>query len=310
MGFIKKFKHIGKRLAKLPRALWKTPQTKENLDIVRYQLDSLKNQLNLIETQNHRIVDAYGTMLLGMQKSLEKLAYQLEKIKNLDSNITDITSDLNFVKIDNNNIKNRLEFIRKEIFFEIQKILRDVTISPHKPSERVKFKVLNEEKIKNLSALRLNLGCGHIPKEGFVNIDFRELPGVDVIADVGGLDFEKGSVDTIYASHLIEHFSYRTLEDSILPHWYALLKKNGNLTVLAPDAQAMIKAYTEGSISFQVLREVMYGTQEYDGDFHFNLLTAESTVELLKQIGFSKVNLIEQGRRNGLCYEFEIQAIK
>jgi hypothetical protein len=32
--------------------------------------------------------------------------------------------------------------------------------------------------------LRVNLGAGHIPLDGFVNVDIREIPGIDVVASV------------------------------------------------------------------------------------------------------------------------------
>lgn len=329
MGFAKKFKHIGKRLAKLPRAVWKTPQTKENLDILKHRVDIAEQKLN--EHNNHKMIDAYGTMIHGMQKSLENFVYQVKEVSNIIDaygtmihgmqkslenfayqvkEVSNIKANIENIKVEIDIIRNRLEFARKEIFFEVQKNLRGVKTDTSKNPDCVNFRVLNEEKIKNISRLDLNLGCGHVPKEGFINVDFRELPDVDIIADVGNLAFEKNSVNTIYAAHLIEHFTFRELKDNILPHWYDLLKKGGQLITLAPDAQAMFDAYAKDIVSFEDFREVMYGSQDYDGDYHFNMLTTDSTIELFTQIGFSEVKLIEQGRKNGLCYEFEIHAIK
>ena len=49
-----------------------------------------------------------------------------------------------------------------------------------------------------------------------------------------------------------------------------------------------------------------FGDQEYDGDFHFAMFTPDTLAGLLAEAGFAPVEVIEQGRRNGLCYEFEI----
>ncbi len=54
--------------------------------------------------------------------------------------------------------------------------------------------------------LRLNLGSGNRPLAGFVNVDARELPTVDVVADVRELPFPDGSVAEVEASSLLEHF--------------------------------------------------------------------------------------------------------
>jgi len=77
-----------------------------------------------------------------------------------------------------------------------------------------------------------------------------------------------------------------------------------------PDAQAMISNYAEGNYPYEDMREVLYGAQDYDGDFHFNMFTPESMVALLKEAGFETPRIIESGRKNGRCYEFEIAADK
>jgi SAM-dependent methyltransferase len=55
---------------------------------------------------------------------------------------------------------------------------------------------------------RLNLGCGRDIKDGWVNVDSWDGPGVDVVCDLDDhpkLPYDDGSVDEFYCSHLIEH---------------------------------------------------------------------------------------------------------
>jgi ubiquinone/menaquinone biosynthesis C-methylase UbiE len=63
--------------------------------------------------------------------------------------------------------------------------------------------------------LRLNLGSGNRPLPGYVNVDSRELPTVDVVADVRSLPFVEGSAVEIAASSLLEHFRdpYEVLDE-------------------------------------------------------------------------------------------------
>ena len=63
-------------------------------------------------------------------------------------------------------------------------------------------------------------------------------------------------------------------------------------------------------MSFDEFRTVVFGGQEYDGDFHYNLLTPDSLAGLLNNAGFSDVVVVDRGRRNGLCLEFEITAVR
>lgn len=52
---------------------------------------------------------------------------------------------------------------------------------------------------------KLNIGCGNIHKNGFVNIDIIEP--ADLICDVSkGLPFEDNSVEKIEMDNLLEHF--------------------------------------------------------------------------------------------------------
>lgn len=58
--------------------------------------------------------------------------------------------------------------------------------------------------------LRLHLGCGRFPKEGWLNIDRVALPGVDLVGDLNTcrekpLPLKDSSVDEFLLSHVIEH---------------------------------------------------------------------------------------------------------
>jgi SAM-dependent methyltransferase len=54
--------------------------------------------------------------------------------------------------------------------------------------------------------VRLNLGSGNEPLPGFVNVDMRPVPGVQVVGDVTRLPFGDGSAEEVVASSLLEHF--------------------------------------------------------------------------------------------------------
>jgi len=63
---------------------------------------------------------------------------------------------------------------------------------------------------KQDAGVKLHLGCGRDVKQGWINLDLHDGPGVDVVADLDAcaqvpLPFEDDSVDEILASHLIEH---------------------------------------------------------------------------------------------------------
>lgn len=54
--------------------------------------------------------------------------------------------------------------------------------------------------------MKLNLGSGEYRLEGWVNIDIRELPEVDLVYDLNrGIPFGNNIIDEIVASHVLEH---------------------------------------------------------------------------------------------------------
>jgi hypothetical protein len=70
----------------------------------------------------------------------------------------------------------------------------------------------------------------------------------------------------------------------------------------------MMNAYFKREYPFERLREVTFGGQDYDGDFHFNMLNTKSLTSLLLEAGFTDVKVIAEDRENGGCKEFEVLA--
>ncbi|WP_208455211.1 class I SAM-dependent methyltransferase [Burkholderia vietnamiensis] len=206
----------------------------------------------------------------------------------------------------------RVEFVRREMMYELS-YGAGRNARPGVVSDDVVAKMLAPDKVERAKAagnFKVNLGCGHIAMPEYVNVDAREVPGVDVVADVGALPFDKGSVDEVFSSHLVEHFPQEELRRRLLPHWRSMLKPGGRLRAIVPDGEAMLNAVAAGSYSFDEFREVLFGSQDYNGDFHFNLLTPESFTKLVEEAGFGQVEVPVRGRRNGQCFEFELSAIR
>lgn len=85
----------------------------------------------------------------------------------------------------------RIEFMRREMLFEIK-----YTGQKSHNQSPVATRIVAGEKVANAreSGLRLNLGCGHIPLPGYVNVDQRALPHVDIVAEAGDVPIETGTV--------------------------------------------------------------------------------------------------------------------
>jgi hypothetical protein len=205
----------------------------------------------------------------------------------------------------------RVEFVRRELMFE----MRYGASVPASGEDTLKADtaIVAADKLEAARRernVRLNLGCGHIALDGYLNVDRRALPGVDIVAEVDHLPFEAEQVDEIFSAHLLEHFPQEQLVRQLLPYYYNLIRSGGQFRAVVPDAEAMIREYNNGGYPYEDLREVLYGGQDYDGDFHFNMFTPASLSKMLVDAGFATPTVVASGRKNGRCYEFEIFAVK
>ena len=229
----------------------------------------------------------------------------------LDEKLDHIEQQVQQVQLQYQQLSERVEFVRLELFYEIMN-QRSTGISTQEQTATDPI-ILNETAYQQAIAtqsVHLNIGCGHKPMVGYLNVDQRALPQVDIQASALDLPFESGQVDSIYAAHLIEHFTLQMLRTQLLPYWHACLKPNGILRLIAPNTQAMVTQYAQQQISFEQLTTVLLGMQEYDGDFHFAMLAPDNLRKLLQEVGFTDIELVTEARENGLCWEMEMTARK
>jgi len=207
--------------------------------------------------------------------------------------------------------RERIEFVRKEILLEQRYNGTAETAPSADAGNALVPRVTNEQKVRAMEGnLRVNVGAGHITRDDYLNVDSRELPGIDIVADIRQLPFQQGQLKEIYSAHLLEHFPVEELRRVVLPRWVSLLEDGGKLVSVVPDVETMVAERAAGRIPFDEFVEVMYGGQEYPGDFHFSGFSKEMLTRLLEDAGLEDVKGIEEGRRNGACYEMEIEAVR
>lgn len=157
-------------------------------------------------------------------------------------------------------------------------------------------------------AVRVNLGSGEKPLPEYLNVDYRSLPGIDIIADVRKLPFEPGTLAEIMSAHLVEHFREHQMRRRILPYWRSLLAPGGILRVICPNWAAMLQLLNSGQMSLADFRLLTFGAQDYEGDDHFAMYTPETLAALLTETGFHQIDVIAVDRMNGKCPEMELVA--
>jgi SAM-dependent methyltransferase len=80
--------------------------------------------------------------------------------------------------------------------------------------------------------IRVDLGCGDLKDPGFIGVDLRPGPQVDVVADMDfALPFRDDSVDLLFASHALEHVQDlpRTMREI-----YRVCRHGARVCIVAP----------------------------------------------------------------------------
>jgi len=141
--------------------------------------------------------------------------------------------------------------------------------------------------------IKLNLGCGAHPFQGWQNIDLIDHPGVIKHDLSKGLpkDFLPNSVDYIYTEHFIEHIT-RQEASNLLIHCYLRLRPGGKLRISTPDLETVVGDYMDGKIDrwlptwapYNKCQMLNQGLREWGHQYVYDF---EDLVDLLNSTGFT-----------------------
>lgn len=136
--------------------------------------------------------------------------------------------------------------------------------------------------------IKLHLGCGDKILDGYINIDSRKLPGVDIVDDISNINtFENETIDVIYCSHVLEHFG-RHEYMNVLHRWYDILKPGGILRISVPDFEMVAEHYIKYGNIDKILG-FLYGGQNYKENYHLCTWDFNKLRNDLILIGFKDV---------------------
>ena len=159
--------------------------------------------------------------------------------------------------------------------------------------------------------MRLNIGCGRKPLAGYVNCDLQPLPGVDLVADAGAIPVDPGTVEEIFAQHVIEHIAADRWP-LVLEHWHRLLIPGGRVIVECPDLRRVCEYYV---CDFGGMRawwhHCIYGDPD-EGGRHLRGFVLEQLVADFKAAGFAIFSARQwhDYAEPKLWYNLRVEAVK
>lgn len=138
-----------------------------------------------------------------------------------------------------------------------------------------------------MQAVKLNLGCNKTKMEGYLGVDLNPDLKPDILTDVSDLKMiDSESVEEVYASNVLEHFSHQKTLD-VLKEWNRVLMKGGTLYVSVPDWDFCVRHYSKHQVLAPWLIYHMFGEQHEPLAWHYAIFTWPNLKELLDRSGFS-----------------------
>lgn len=135
--------------------------------------------------------------------------------------------------------------------------------------------------------MKLHLGCG--PKEipGWYHIDMVDYPHIDDRHAVDSLPMiQGGSVEVIYACHVLEHF-YRREVPRVLEEWRRVLRPGGTLRLSVPDFCALASLYRD-QLDLDYIHGPIMGRGDYGYNIHHSVWDEETLKRELQRAGFKE----------------------
>lgn len=150
-----------------------------------------------------------------------------------------------------------------------------------------------------MQPLNLHIG-GKEPHSDWKIFDVEPRPEVDYVGNASDLSqFATGSVDKIYASHVLEHF-HHGLDGELfktLKEWHRVLKPGGHLLVSVPDLKTLCWLYLNPNlVPYERLHlvAIIYGAQSNIYDVHRVGFDFETLGLYLEEVGFEEYEQISE----------------
>jgi len=144
---------------------------------------------------------------------------------------------------------------------------------------------------------RLHIG-GDVAAHGWELFSIEERVGVDHLGDASDLSrFGDGTFGEIYASHILEHFDYKSMPIA-LKEWHRVLGSEGKLFLSVPDLDVISRLFLDKEKYKPQERikfiQMMYGGHVDEHDIHQIGFDRDILVEMVRQAGFAKCDVVKE----------------
>jgi predicted SAM-dependent methyltransferase len=132
--------------------------------------------------------------------------------------------------------------------------------------------------------------------EGWTTLDIVPGPGVDIVGTCKDLSaLTDNSVETLYASHVLEHLHWRDEIPAALKEWRRVLVPGGTAYISVPDLDRLCQLFVHPELDanerFSIMK-MMFGGQQGPYDTHYAGLTFDFLGTFLWDAGFTRIRRV------------------
>ena len=134
--------------------------------------------------------------------------------------------------------------------------------------------------------MMLNIGCGE-ETVGDIKIDIRSLSNIDVLCDAQHLPFRENAFSHVYASHIVEHLSWRVV-NTVIDEWSRVLKTGGLMELKMPNIKFigfLISVFLERDYDYSWAM----GGQHHERDAHKALFPPNKLKKIMNRKNYSLI---------------------
>jgi len=129
--------------------------------------------------------------------------------------------------------------------------------------------------------MKLNIGAADTELPGFTPVDIRAGQ------NAAKLEYADDSIEEIYASHVLEHFSYHNAAD-VLAEWVRVLKPGGRVRIAVPDFDWVVKQYVSQSDKFNI-EGILMGGHSHEHDVHLAIYNEPKLRAVMERAGLERI---------------------
>ena len=93
--------------------------------------------------------------------------------------------------------------------------------------------------------IKLEIGCGLTPHEGYEHLDIKPYPHVEYVSDARKIALPDNSCSEIFSLNTIEHFWWFE-QEALIKEWARIMEPGGKMLIYTVDFAVTIKDWANG----------------------------------------------------------------